>query len=72
MLVLANDMIQNIKAARLEDDLPAKMLASLRNPPREPNALDPKTQMSMGIFNALLGGSQKILTPLVPRHKEKN
>ena len=60
MLVLANDMIQNIKAARLEDDLPAKMLASLRNPPQEPNALDPKAQTSMGIFNALLGGSQKM------------
>lgn len=60
MLILANDMIENIRTARLEDDLPNKMLARLRNPPREPAALDPKTEMSMGIFNALLSGSQQM------------
>ena len=47
MLVLANDMIQNIKAARLEDDLPAKMLASLRNPPQEPNAYSTRSSVAL-------------------------
>ena len=59
-LILANDMIENIKTARLEDDLPDKMLARLRSPPREPDALNPITKTSMGIFNALVSGSQRM------------
>ncbi|KIL58301.1 hypothetical protein M378DRAFT_15620, partial [Amanita muscaria Koide BX008] len=59
MLILANDMIENIKTARLEDDLPDKMLARLRSPPNEPVALDPITETSMGIFNALVSGSER-------------
>ena len=60
MLILANDMIDNIKTACLEDDLPDKMLARLRSPPREPDALNPITKTSMGIFNALVSGSQRM------------
>jgi hypothetical protein len=60
MLILANDMIENIKTARLEDDLPDEMLARLRSPPREPDALNPITETSIGIFNALVSGSQQM------------
>ena len=60
-LILANNMIENIKTMLcLEDDLPDKMLSCLRSPPREPDALNPITKMSLGIFNALVSGSKQM------------
>ncbi|KIL54552.1 hypothetical protein M378DRAFT_180492 [Amanita muscaria Koide BX008] len=58
-LALAKDMIENIKAARLEDDLDEEMLAKLKCPPEEPEILDKKTLFSMSIFNNLISHSEK-------------
>ena len=58
-LALAKDMIENIKGARLEDDLDEEMLAKLRCPPEEPEMLDKKTLFSISIFNNLLSHSEK-------------
>ncbi|KAF8625281.1 hypothetical protein AX15_005464 [Amanita polypyramis BW_CC] len=58
-LALAKDMIENIKAAHLEDDLDEEMLAKLKCPPEEPVILDKKTLFSMSIFNNLISHSEK-------------
>lgn len=59
-LVLAKDMIDSIRAARLEDDLDEEMLVKLRNPPQECEMLDTKTLFSMALFDDLIGGSEQM------------
>ncbi|KAF8337841.1 hypothetical protein F5887DRAFT_920244 [Amanita rubescens] len=59
-LVLTKDMIDDVKAARLEDDLNEEMLERLRNPPKEPESLSPDILFSMALFNNLVGGSQQM------------
>ncbi|KAK2467336.1 hypothetical protein APHAL10511_000571 [Amanita phalloides] len=59
-LVLTKDMIDDVKAACLEDDLNEEMLERLWNPPKEPESLSPDILFSMALFNNLVGGSQQM------------
>ena len=59
-LVLTKDMIDDVKAACLEDDLTEEMLERLRNPLKEPESLSPDILFSMALFNNLIGGSQQM------------
>ena len=58
-LALAKDMIEDIRAARLEEDLDEELLANLRYPPEEPETLDHITLFSMAIFENLVGCSER-------------
>ncbi|KAK2462167.1 hypothetical protein APHAL10511_005799 [Amanita phalloides] len=59
-LTLAKDMIENIRAAHLEDDLNEEMLANLRSPPKEPEVPDKLTLFAMSIFNQLISCSERV------------
>ena len=59
-LVLTKDMIDDVKAARLEDDLTEEMLERLWNPPKELESLSLDIMFLMALFNNLIGGSQQM------------
>ena len=58
-LTLAKDMIEDIRAAHLEEDLNEELLANLRYLPEEPEMLDHITLFSMAIFENLVGCSER-------------
>ena len=59
-LRLAQDMLENIRLAEIEDDIKsAELLASLSHPASESEELDAITKLSIDIFIGLTGGSQQ-------------
>ena len=59
MLLVAQQMIEDIKQAHIEDDIDDdELLNSLRNPPVETEPIDAITKLSFRIFIGLIGGSQ--------------
>ena len=60
-LALAQSMIENIKNARLTDDIQDNdILASMYHPPTETTPPDALSILSLRIFLALIGGSQQM------------
>jgi hypothetical protein len=61
MLMLAQQMVDSIKNATLEDDIHnPKLLHSIRHPPSENEPIDEITTLSLRIFLGLVGGSEKM------------
>ncbi|KAK2463939.1 hypothetical protein APHAL10511_004047 [Amanita phalloides] len=61
MLMLAQQMVDSIKNATLEDDIhDPKLLHSIQHPPSENELVDQKTTLSLCIFLGLVGGSEKM------------
>ena len=59
-LKIAQDMVENIQSAKLEDDIKdPELLESLNNPATESEFLDDITTLSIDIFIGLTGGSQQ-------------
>ncbi|KAK2462164.1 hypothetical protein APHAL10511_005823 [Amanita phalloides] len=59
-LALAKEMIDDIRAAHLEEDLNEELLANLRCPPEEPEMLDHITLFSIAIFENLVSCSERM------------
>ncbi|KAF8667171.1 hypothetical protein AX14_006395 [Amanita brunnescens Koide BX004] len=61
VLQLAQKLVENIKTAKLEDDITDEgLLHSLRNPENEMPELDRLTMLALKIFNGLVQGTQQM------------